>query len=223
MKSSIAEVWLVGLVITFLFIFSGYITVTMNYSKAFKLKNEILTIIEKKSGITSDTGFLPDSPAGFTKSIKPGVGNVKIPKSALGTINVFLSGSGYSTRGYCPIENTFDVTTGGKEIWYGVSELTNGSGTYKVEKITNANRDKKFYYCFSKKGRDGNRAGNSPLSACDNKQDIPYYYDIVLFYKLDFPILGDLFTFRVDGTTADIYKIAKNKSASGVNYGCNFV
>ena len=51
MKSSIAEIWLVGLVITFLFIFSGYITVTMNYSKAFKLKNEVLTIIEKSLGI----------------------------------------------------------------------------------------------------------------------------------------------------------------------------
>lgn len=222
MKSSIADVWLVGLVITFLFIFSGYITVTMNYSKAFILKNEVLSIIEKKKGITSDSGYLPNNPAGFTKSIKPGVGNVKIPKSALGTINVFLNGSGYTRKGHCPIENTFGVATSGKEIWYGVSELSNGSSAYKVEKITTANRDKKFYYCFSKKGRDGDRAGRSPLTSCDNNQEIPYYYDIVLFYRLDFPILGDLFTFRVDGTTADIYKIAKNESG-GTNYGCNFV
>lgn len=217
MKSSIAEIWLVGLVITFLFIFSGYITVTMNYSKAFKLKNEVLTIIEKKKGITGDSGTKNKT------SIKSGVGNVKIPKSALGTINVFLTGSGYSTKGHCPTENAYGIVSGGKEIWYGVSELTSGSTAYRVEQITDRNKDKKFYYCFSKKGRDGNRAGRSPLSRCDNKQEIPYYYDIVLFYKLDFPILGDLFTFRVDGTTADIYKVAKNKSASSVNYGCNFV
>jgi len=216
MKSSIADVWLVGLVITFLFIFSAYITVTMNYSKAFKYKNEILTIIEKKKGITGDTGTTNKT------SIKSGVGNVKIPRSALGTINAFLSGSGYYTKGYCPTESVYGVTSGGKEIWYGVAELNFGSTSYKVEKITNTTRGKKYFYCFSKKGRDDDRAGSSPLSSCDNKQDIPYYYDIVLFYKLDFPILGDLFTFRVDGTTADIYKVANNKYG-GTNYGCNFV
>ena len=46
MKGSIGNIWLVGIVITFIFIFSAYITVTMNYSKTFKYKNEILSIIE---------------------------------------------------------------------------------------------------------------------------------------------------------------------------------
>ena len=181
MKSSIADIWLVGLVITFLFIFSGYITVTMNYSKAFKLKNEILTIVEKKKGITADTGTTNNS------SIKSGVGTVKNPKSALGTINVFLSGSGYHTKGFCPVENTYDITSGAKEVWYGVSELNYGSSSYVVEKITTSTRNNKYFYCFSKIGRDGNRAGRTPNNTECNEQKTAYYYDIVLFYKLDFP------------------------------------
>lgn len=213
MKSSVASIWLVGMVITFIFVFSAYIMVTTNYSKAFKHKNEVLTIIEKKKGITNDSNEKKVSSV-------MGKGTVSVPTSSLGVINVFLAGSGYSATGKCPIENTFGVAAGGKEIWYGVSELTYGKKkSHKVEKITNSNRDKKFYYCFSKKGRDASRIGKR-MNKCDNKDYIPYYYDVVLFYKLELPLLGDLFTFRVDGTTADIYDV----STFGVaNYGCSFV
>ena len=215
MKGSVGNIWLVGIVITFIFIFSAYITVTMNYSKTFKYKNEILSIIEKKKGIRIDSGRdNPDS--------KIASGKVWVPHSALGTINVFLNGSGYRTMGKCPLENTQGVVSGGKEIWYGVSELTNGSTSYKVEKITSANQSKNFYYCFSKKGRNAKKSGSYTTNTCLNDPNIPYYYDVVLFYRLDFPIIGDLFTFRVDGTTADIYKVATDVSVDQT-HGCSYV
>ena len=218
MKGSIGNIWLVGIVITFLFIFSAYITVTMNYSKTFKYKNEILSIIEKKKGIRIKSG------RDYVSSKIPGVGSkVWVPHSALGTINVYLSGSGYTVKGKCPLENTYGVGTGGKEIWYGVSELTNGDGNYIVEQITSTNKDKDFYYCFSKKGRNALKSGTFTRYNCENNKKIPYYYDIVLFYRLDFPIIGDLFTFRVDGTTADIYKITNDNVGGATKHGCSYV
>ena len=46
MKESISNVWLIGLVVSFILIFSCYIAITVDYSKAFKMKNEILSILE---------------------------------------------------------------------------------------------------------------------------------------------------------------------------------
>ena len=57
MKESIGNVWLFSIVLVFILIFAAYLTVTLNYSKAFKLKNEVLTIIEKKKGISDKTDF----------------------------------------------------------------------------------------------------------------------------------------------------------------------
>ena len=53
MKNSITNMWLLSLVVIFIFIFSAYLAITVNYSMAFKIKNEVLDIIEKRKGIFS--------------------------------------------------------------------------------------------------------------------------------------------------------------------------
>ena len=45
MKNAISNVWLLGMVILFILLFSGYLAVSISYSKVFKIKNEVLTII----------------------------------------------------------------------------------------------------------------------------------------------------------------------------------
>ena len=52
MKDSIANVWLLGIVMLFILMFSAYIAVTVDYSQTFKLKNTVLTIIEKDKGMS---------------------------------------------------------------------------------------------------------------------------------------------------------------------------
>ena len=212
MKSSIADIWVLGLVITFIMIFSAYITVTMNYSKTFKYKNEILLIIEKKNGINYINGV------DTVTSIINSSNRVKSPKSALGVINVYLRGSGYSTMGKC-------YPSTAKEKWYGVYELTTGAsgtspdGTLKVKEVTGSNAGERYYYCFSKKGRDASKAASNIVDPnCIDNKKIPYYYDVLLFYKLDFPIIGDLFTFNVDGTTADIYNVVTSSNYDACTY-----
>ena len=53
MRESIGGTWLIGLVITFMLLFVAYLTVMINYSTAFKNKNEVVSIIEKYEGLSS--------------------------------------------------------------------------------------------------------------------------------------------------------------------------
>ena len=67
--------WIFQLVLIFILIFSGYLALTINYSKAFRVKNEVLTLIEKNQGIQNKT---------------------------LETINNYLYSNGYNQKGRCP-------------------------------------------------------------------------------------------------------------------------
>jgi hypothetical protein len=83
MRESMGTSWLFQIVIMFVLIFVAYLTVTINYSKGFKTKNEVITILEKYEGLTD----------GGTS----GYGSITV-------INNYLSGVGYSATGSCPSE-----------------------------------------------------------------------------------------------------------------------
>ena len=56
MKESIGGVTLFNIVIVFVLLFAGYISMSINYSKAYNVKNEILNIIRNQGGVcTSST------------------------------------------------------------------------------------------------------------------------------------------------------------------------
>lgn len=55
MRESIGGAWLVGIVITFVVLFTSYLALSVNYSKAFKVKNEIISLIEENEGLTEKT------------------------------------------------------------------------------------------------------------------------------------------------------------------------
>lgn len=74
MRQSIGGTWVFMLVVIFTLIFASYIALTVNYSKSFKVKNEILSIIEENQGFTENT--------------------VKL-------VNNFLLQNGYKTTGTC--------------------------------------------------------------------------------------------------------------------------
>lgn len=202
MKESISNFWLLSIVLIFILIFAAYLTVTLNYSKAFKIKNEVLSIIEKRNGITDDQ---------VVKGVqsKMGAGTVMVPNSAQGTINAFLRASGYGTKGSC---------NGLEGKWYGVKELvyaknpTNNVG-YEIEEVKPTG---KYYYCFSKKLRSSGCTNFGQGSNWSKLKNGAYYYDVLLFYKLELPVLGDLFVFNVEGTTMDIYNIADQRAGSCV-------
>ena len=52
MKNAVSNVWLLGLVILFIMSFTGFLAVTVSYSRAFKIKDMALTKIENYGGVT---------------------------------------------------------------------------------------------------------------------------------------------------------------------------
>ena len=64
MKEAIGGGWMLGFVAMFIVIFSAYLAISVNYTKAFKVKNKIINLIEENEG--------------FTTSDKIAVGNTNI-------------------------------------------------------------------------------------------------------------------------------------------------
>lgn len=59
MRQSIGATWILQLVIVFMLIFVGFLALSINYTKAFKIKNELLSIVEKYEGLsTSENGSI---------------------------------------------------------------------------------------------------------------------------------------------------------------------
>ena len=52
MRESIGGGWLFGIVIVFIFMFSGFLAYSVSYTKAFNVKNEIVNYIEQSQGYT---------------------------------------------------------------------------------------------------------------------------------------------------------------------------
>lgn len=152
MRETIGTTWIFQLVIAFILIFASYLAIMTNYAKAFKSKNEVVSIIEKYEGLTS--------------------GGLK----GIGIVNNYLSASGYHSKGAC--------TAG----YYGAVRLDDFTPS-AFEYVDN-NNNKKYYYCVQKVTFTGTK--------------VKSYYNVVLFFNLDLPVLGQLFTFRATGSTTEL-------------------
>ena len=94
MRESIGSTWIFTLVITFTLIFAGFLVLALSYSKAYKIKNEMTSMIEKYEGLTKDN--------------KKEWGSVHI-------INSYLSNAAYTAMGKCEVGDyaTDDLTANG--------------------------------------------------------------------------------------------------------------
>ena len=54
MREAIGASWIMIIVMTFIALFSGYLALSINYSKAFRVKDGIVDRIEKHSGLNAD-------------------------------------------------------------------------------------------------------------------------------------------------------------------------
>ena len=138
MREAIGGTWIFGIVITFIVLFSGYLAVSVNYSKAFRVKNELVSLIEKYEGHGPE---------------------------AQKQIETYLDGVGYWVYGSC--------TTEGRGS--GFVATTNSEYKYCVDKVETSD--------------SLNRA----------------YFKVTVFFKLDLPVVGGIFTFPITGETKSIY------------------
>ena len=125
MKESMGSTWIMSLMIGFIFIFTVFLILAMNFTKVYKMKNEVTTIIEKYEGATnkSSGGHL-------------NWGSISI-------IGNYLNSNGYSATGYCPEDNTISDESTGLVGWYGANNLSDDS-------LVKAENNTKYYYCIRK-------------------------------------------------------------------------
>lgn len=80
MKEAYGSMLLWIIVIFFLAVFSSYLALSVNYSRAFKVKNEIVNIIERNKGLSTRSGS---------------------STNAIQEIQEYLADVGYRTKGTC--------------------------------------------------------------------------------------------------------------------------
>lgn len=152
MRESIGGAWILGIVMTFIVLFASFLAISINYSKAFKVKNNIVDLIEKNEGMN---------------------------EHAAKEIYSYLKSQGYILKNDCiQPENVSDPNVH-KYVGFDMEDTVEAGD--------------KALYCVQE---------NSP----DNDTDLnKTYYSVQVFFRLDLPILGDIFTFYVSGETMSIY------------------
>jgi hypothetical protein len=151
-RESIGGTWITGLVITFMLIFVAFLSLSLNYTKAFQMKNEMLTILEKYEGINANS---------------------------IEIINNYLSKNGYSTTGTCDKGN------------YGVSNLDSNAGSIVSDESA------QYYYCIS---------SNTSTVTTNGKNFTTANYTVKIYFNFNLPVIGDIFKFKISGTTNNIAK-----------------
>lgn len=134
MRDAVGSTWIFSLVISFTLIFAGFLVLALSYSKAYKIKNEMTSMIEKYEGLTNN-------------DILNGKGSIQI-------INQYLYNSGYKSKGPCEIGDyatddlssptLVQVTSGTykEDYFYCVSTSTNSESCTTLFKI-------KVFYDFN--------------------------------------------------------------------------
>lgn len=114
-RQSIGATWILQLVIVFMLLFVGFLALSINYTKAFKIKNEMLSIIEKYEGVSSgDSG-------------------------SIAIINNYLRYNNYQTMGTCSdgsygvsdlSNNTIVPASNRTKYYYCIKKLNTSDVTY---------------------------------------------------------------------------------------------
>ena len=158
MKEAIGGTWLFGIVIVFIVFFTTYISMSTNYSKAFKVKDELISIVERYKGVNGDS---------------------------IEKINNYLGDIGYFSRGKC--DNGSGIRANFTD-WAGCTYNNNRSC---VKNASNAN------YCIRRsKFVTGDSDAAHPRSA---------HYQVVVFFTIDWPVLGSLINVRIEGETGIVH------------------
>lgn len=160
MRQSIGTTWIFQLVIIFTLIFVSFLALSINYTRAFKIKNELVSIMEKYEGVGSGEG------------------------QSIAIINNYL------------LNNAYGIKSGCRDGEFGALSLKNTV----LEYVTADNKKNNYYYCIK------------PIPTTSMAKQNQYRFNIRVFFKFSLPVIGDLMTFSIDGTTMDIV----NANTSGI-------
>lgn len=153
MKEAIGSYWLTTIVLTFIVLFTGYLCLSINMNKAYKVKNEIINIIQKNNGLNDE---------------------------ALDQIQEYMIKVGYRTKGTCDSDDGDGFTTTG----HGFASKGNAVFCAKMMEVNYSTDD-------------------------GTKEQFPKaaYYQVKVFFAVDMPIVRNIFTFQIAGSTKKMYYV----------------
>ena len=167
MREAIGGTWLFGLVITFIVFFASFLAISINYAKAFNVKNNVVDLIAKYEG---------NNPC------------------ARKHIAEYLRDTGYLVPGSCPAVGSVESGTNNQFEYIGYDLNGNKVAT-----------GSKAYFCVAK---DTNSSIASTSSMIGKN-----YYRVILFFRIDLPMFGNLTTYKIKGETESVYFPTENFTA----------
>ena len=197
MKEAIGGTWLFGIVIFFIVLFATIVSVSLNWSRAYKLKDEMINEIEKHHGLTQE---------------------------AKDAIDSYIGDIGYKSTGSC---NKVNERNAG-----GVQVVSFSTGSDLNNMYRGARGDN---YCVGRSDvvtrEEKQFDGNSRLSYCATVEQSSdsgstvrsighpssSYYYVLVFFKIDMPIIGSIFGFDITGETSTIFNISADDHFSQLN------
>lgn len=169
MKEAIGGVSLFQIVVLFLLLFTGVMCLTINHSKAFGVKDEIINILESEK--LSYNGNLDSTTAN--------------------NIVNHLNEVGYRITGDCPSGDWVGYDRSGKALSNNVS---NASFCIRAVDVSEAYYNDLEEKC--KKNKCETTNGDLPKMV---------YYDVIVFYQLDIPIIKQVFSLKLYGSTKILF------------------
>lgn len=122
MRDAIGGALTIQIILIFLILVNGYLAITVNYTKAFRVKNGIISIIERNEGVTEQAGkniaeLMRNAgysvPTGYLNSC-PSMGYKAVYPSQLSALGVGSTGGGFCYK-RVNVDNTGTGTYVGRE------------------------------------------------------------------------------------------------------------
>lgn len=179
MREAIGATWIFGIVIAFIVLFTGYLAFSVNYAKAFTIKDQIVDILEKHNG------------AGVRESSSSYSGPVLVE------INQSMKNIRYSSKGRCytvakeVYDTAHDNVANHKNSVMGVTNST--ASVYRNEPIT-FEKSKSHNYCIIRQQQE----------KYDDKTIGFSNYFVATFFSMNIEIINIHLNFYVSGQTKNI-------------------
>ena len=200
MKESIGATWILGLVMTFMVLFIAVLSASVNYNKAFRIKNRIIAMIEKEEGLNYEGDSYPGH-------VSCGSGATDPYCKFQGEIKSFLAGQGYSGHGKIKADQILscDETKGNSCEDTSFNKICYIS-SYDMGLTTNSSSTECSVYIQEFIGPSEAKDGTVNTTQTDPAVSDRIYYRTTTFFTYDIPILGVAIKIPVTGDTKTIFR-----------------
>ena len=188
MREAIGATWIFGIVIVFIVVFTGYLAFSVNYAKAFAMKDSIIDIIEKHNGPGGITG------EDHTSESAPGL--------VLNEVNEKMQVINYYAKGNCKtvadaMRKTMTDAAAADKLYKYVMGVTNSKAYTMMNKHDSYFAKRKYNYCIIRQDQD---------ALDDHSIGFSNYY-VATFFSININMINIIkvdFNFFVTGQTKNI-------------------